>query len=162
MDNDAIVRRQLLELLKGGNAHMGLDEAVKDFPMDRINENFPNGTYSPWHLLEHIRLSQADILEFISGSGYAEKEWPRDYWPAMGTQGTRKDWDATLSGIRKDAKELEIIVSSPKTDLCAKVSSGTGQTLVREILLVADHFAYHIGEFAIMRQVMGTWSKGHK
>jgi hypothetical protein len=49
----------------------------------------------------------------------------------------------------------------PTTDVWAPIPQGTGQTVVREIMVVADHNAYHVGEFAIMRQVMGTWGAGH-
>jgi hypothetical protein len=162
MDDKDILRRQLLELLKGGNAHMGLDDAVKDFPIARINDIFPNGTYSSWHLLEHIRLSQADILEFIASPSYKEKKWPRDYWPAEGKKATGKEWDKTISGIKNDTNEIEKLVSDPNIDIYSKAKNGDGQTILREILLVADHLAYHIGEFAIMRQVMGTWGKSHE
>ena len=158
---DKIVREHLLELLKGGNAHMTLNEAVKDFPEKEMNTKFPNGNYSPWHLLEHIRLTQADILEFIVSDHYTEKDWPKDYWPQKDKKGTEKDWNNTLAAINKDTKELERLVKDPKSNLYTKLPNGTGQTLLREILLVTDHNAYHIGEFAIMRQTMGTWGKRH-
>lgn len=160
-EKDKIVREHLLDLLKGGNAHMTIEEAVKDFPEEKMNTMFPNGTYSSWHLLEHIRLTQADILEFMISPSYKEKEWPKEYWPAKGRKCTKQDWEKTLAGIKRDTKELERIVRDPKTDLYAKIPHGTGQTYMREILLVADHNAYEIGEFAIMRQVMGTWGKSH-
>lgn len=162
MEQDKIVRSHLLSLLKGGNAHMTLEEATKDFPISQINANFHNGTYSSWHLLEHIRRAQWDILDFIRNPNYKEMEWPKDYWPAKGEKATKKDWDNTLAMFKKDSKELQSIVTNPKTDLYAKIPHGTGQTILREILLVADHNAYHIGEFAIMRQVMNTWGKGHE
>ena len=158
---DKIVREHLLALLNGGNAHMALDEAVRDFPEEKMNMAFPNGAYSSWQLLEHMRRSQADILEFIASPSYKEKEWPRDYWPSKGRKCTKKEWNKTISEIKKDTKKLESLIKDPKTDLYLKVPNGTGQKFIREILLVADHNAYHIGEFAIMRQVMGTWGKDH-
>ena len=32
-------------------------------------------------------------------------------------------------------------------------------TILREILTVTDHSAYHLGKFALMREVMDTWPK---
>lgn len=157
MNQDKLVREQLVALLNGGNAHMSFMEAVENFPQDHINDVFPNGEYSPWHLLEHIRRTQNDILEFIVNPNYQDKEWPKDYWPARSQKATKKDWDKTITEFKKDLKALVKIIQNPKTDLYVKIKWGDGQNILREILTVADHSAYHIGEFAIMRQTMKTW-----
>lgn len=159
MNQDKIVRKHLLDLLDGDQAHMRLDEAVKEYPIKMANTKFPNGEYSSWHLLEHIRRTQKDILEFITSSNYQEKDWPKDYWPDKNEKTTEKDWNKTIEQFKKDIIALKKIVSDPKTDLYAKIPWGEGQTIFREILLTADHSAYHIGEFAIMRQVMNTWNR---
>jgi hypothetical protein len=157
METDKLVREHVLQVLRGGNAHMTFEQAVADFPMDHINDIFPNGTYTPWHLLEHLRITQWDILDFIRNPNYQEMEWPKDYWPAPGTQATEADWQRSLSQFEDDMGQLQRIASDPQTDLYVRIPHGTGQTILRELLLVADHNAYHIGEFAIMRQVMDTW-----
>lgn len=159
MNQDKILREHLLSLFKGGNAHMTLDDAVKNYPVSGINDIFPNGEYSSWHLLEHIRRTQKDILNFIVNPNYKELNWPKDYWPERNKKATQKDWKQTIELFEKDTKALEKIVSNPKTNLYAKIPWGEGQTILREILLVADHNAYHIGEFAIIRQVMDTWNR---
>lgn len=162
MDKDKILREHLLSLLKGGNAHMTLDEAIRNYPVSMINAKFPKGTYSPWHLLEHIKITQNDILDFVRNPKYKEIEWPKEYWPPENKKATEKEWKKTISQFNADLKALQKIVLNPKTNLYTPISWGTGQTILREILLVADHSAYHIGEFAIMRQAMGAWDKSHK
>jgi len=158
---DTLLREQLLHLLNGGNAHMTLEEAVADYPAESMNTVFPNGTYSSWRLLEHIRLSQWDILDFIRNPEYQEREWPKEYWPPQAAQASEADWKETLESFQRDMQALQDIAMDPQIDLHARIPWGTGQTILREILLVADHNAYHIGEFAIMRQVMGTWGSNH-
>ncbi len=141
---------------------MTFDDAVKDFPMNEINTTFSNGIYSAWDLLEHIRRTQSDILEFIVSPKYKEKEWSKDYWPDPKKKAHAKDWGKTINQYKADLKQLKNMVSDEKTDLYAKITNGDGQTILREMMLVADHTSYHIGEFAIMRQVMGTWKlKSH-
>ncbi len=140
---------------------MTFEEAVKNFPVERINSTFPNGTYSPWHLLEHIRRVQRDILDFCVNPAYQEKEWPRDFWPAQDQEATEQDWHQTISSFEADANALQALVADTDVDLYARIPHGTGQTILRELLLVADHNAYHIGEFSIARQVMGTWDEQH-
>lgn len=159
MDNEKIVRAELVALLKKGNAHMTLDEAVADFPVSRMNTKFTNGEYTFWHLLEHIRRAQEDILDFITNPNYKEREWPGDYWPPQGKKATARDWKRTISQFHKDSLALQKIVSDRKTDLYARIPHGTGQNIMREIIVVSDHNAYHIGEFAIMRQVANVWGK---
>ena len=157
METDTALREQLLHLLRGGNAHMTFDEAVANFPMDAINWRPPNVPYTPWHLLEHLRRAQWDILDFIRNPNYREMQWPDDYWPAPDAQADTAAWEQTIATFHADLNAIEDLVNDPQTDLSATVPHGDGQTILREILLVADHNAYHIGEFAILRQVMGTW-----
>jgi hypothetical protein len=162
MASNEQIRRQLVSLLTESNAHMTLEDAVADYPIDHINTVFPNGTYTAWHLLEHIRRTQRDILDFMTDPNYQEGVWPDDYWPARDAQATDAEWRQTIEAFRRDMQALVAIVNDAQTNLDAVIPHGTGQTIFREIVLVADHNAYHTGEFAIMRQVMGTWGKEHE
>jgi hypothetical protein len=155
------LRFQLLELLDGGHAHMSLDQAVNAFPMDRINERPPNVPYSPWALLEHIRRTQEDILRFVEDPDYHSPAWPKGYWPSDSAVADEAQWQSTLAGYRQDWAALRAKVEDPQADLTGDLPHAPGYSLLREILLVCDHTAYHVGEFAILRQVMGTWPSAH-
>jgi DinB family protein len=157
MDSDTLVREQLRELLEGGNAHMTFDEAVANFPREHMNTKPPNVTYTPWHLLEHIRLAQWDILEFIRNPHYVSPSWPEGFWPVEGAQADEVAWEKTIASLRADLQSLLEMVADPTVNLYAPIPHGDGQNILREILVVSDHNAYHIGEFATLRQVMGTW-----
>lgn len=155
------LREELVFLLERGNAHTSFEEAVAAYPMEQINTIFPNGSYTSWHLLEHLRLAQWDILDFIRNPQYQERAWPQEYWPPRDQQASPDDWQRTIHDFLADRQELRAIIMDPQNDLWAPIPQGTGQTIAREIMVVADHNAYHIGEFAIMRQVMGTWDSSH-
>lgn len=159
MDKDKALRDELIFQLTKGHAHMGFLDAVADFSEEKMNEKFTNGEYTFWHLLEHIRRTQNDILEFMVNPDYKEREWPKDYWPEKDKKATQKDWDKTVRLFKEDQKKLQEVVEDEKIDLYAKIPHGTGQTIMREILVIVDHNAYHIGEFAIMRQVFNNWKK---
>ena len=156
MSNE-VVREELLALLKGGHAHMDFDDAVADFPPEAMNETAPNLTYTPWELLEHIRINQWDILEFIRDPDHVSPDWPEGYWPAEGETATEEIWERTVAQIRSDREALIALVEDPETDLTAPLPHAPEYTVVREILTVTDHGGYHIGELALMRGVMGTW-----
>ncbi len=157
MNPDTLLREQLRTLLLGGNAHMTFDEAVADFPRERMNTKPPHVTYTPWHLLEHLRIAQWDILEFIRNPKYVSPPWPEGYWPAQNAQADEAAWAKTIASFRADQRALSEIVTDSSINLSTPIPHGNGQTILREILVVADHNAYHIGEFAVLRQVMQTW-----
>ncbi len=160
MNTDQILRAQLLKLLHGGNAHMTYDQAVAEFPPAFYNVHPPDVPYTPWHLLEHLRLAQWDILEFIRNPEHVSPAWPGGYWPPPDARADRSDWEETQDRFRADLKVLADIVTDPATDLHGDLPHAPGYNILREILVVSDHNAYHIGEFAILRQVMGTWKEG--
>lgn len=157
MNDDNVIREQLIALLRGGNSHMGFDNAIAEFPIEHINKKAPNVSYTPWHILEHMRITQWDILEFILNPEHISPPWPEGYWPTHDTQANEAQWQKTISDFRSDLKTLQELVADPNTDLTAPIPHAKDYTILREILVIADHNAYHTGEFAILRQVMKTW-----
>ncbi len=162
MDRDRALRDQLVGLLRGGNAHLSFAEAVADFPAALINSKLPNVAYTFWHLLEHLRLTQADILAYLTRADYEAPEWPKEYWPAREARATKQDWDAGVAAFRRDLEAIVAIVADAGTDLLGTVPSSAEHTVLREALLVADHTAYHVGELGILRQVAGAWGNSHE
>lgn len=155
---DQHLRTQLVNLLTLAQAHMTFEEAVRDFPLTQINARPLNVEYSFWHLLEHLRIAQWDILDYIRNPDYKAIEWPRDYWPARSAVTDEAGWKATIAQFLEDQAALVALVQDPQTDLNAPIPHGyDGHTILREILVVADHNAYHIGELGILRQIAGLW-----
>lgn len=157
MTDEAVLRAQVAKLLAGGNAHMTIEHAVADFPKDAYNQRPPNVPYTPYHLLEHLRITQWDILQFVLDPDHQSPEWPDGYWPASDVEADEEDWSTSLRGFLDDLERLQRMAADPAVDLTAPLSHAPGYTTLRELLLAADHNAYHIGEFGILRQVMGTW-----
>ncbi len=157
MEKEEVIRKQLLELLRGGNAHMTFDEAIAEFPMHLINSKAPGMPYAPWHILEHMRIVQWDIVEFIQNSNHASPEWPQGYFPSPKETADEAGWQKTINRFLADLEVLKDLATDRSLDLFTPIPHAKGYTIYREILLAADHNAYHIGEFAFMRQVMNAW-----
>lgn len=153
------LRQELLQLLAGVGARLPFEAAVAAFPDEAINRRPPNVDVTPWQLLEHVRIAQRDILEYIRSRDYLEPAWPEEYWPAPDASATPEDLARTIAAIRADQEALRDLVADPATDLLATIPGTPGHTILREIRILADHNAYHLGEFAILRQVMGTWPR---
>ncbi len=162
MTDDLDLRRQLIAQLEEKRAHLMFEEAVADFPMDKINVRPPNVNYTPWHLLEHLRICQWDILDYMRNAHYKYVKWPDDYWPASDSEADEAAWNASIESFRRDLQAIKNIINNPETDLYAQIPHGEpGHTILREILVVASHNAYHIGELAVLRQVMDAWPDSH-
>ena len=154
-----LVRAQLVEMIEARGAHMPFDAAVADLPLEAANRRIPNGVYTPWHLLEHIRFAQRDILDYVRDRAYLAPSWPDEYWPPADAVPTAADFVASVAAFRTDRDALRALVADPAVDLLAPIPGTPGHTILREIRIVGAHNAYHIGEFAVLRQVIGTWPK---
>ena len=159
MDRDRLLRKQVVSLLRGGNAHMSFAEAIADFPERSINERPPHLPYSFWHLLEHLRLTQADILDYLTNASYHARSWPAEYWPSRDAEATKAEWDETIASFQRDLAAIVAIVADETNDLFGTVPSGGEHTVLREALIVADHNAYHVGELGILCQVANAWGE---
>lgn len=152
---------QLLSLLDSGNAHVTLEAAVEGIPPEQRGTVPPGLPYSLWGLLEHLRITQRDILNFCSppSGGYKEREWPAGYWPVSAEPPSPTAWDETLTAVAADMESLKALIRQPDADLYTPFPWGKGQNLLREILLGADHNSYHTAEIVAVRRLLGSWNK---
>ena len=157
MTNDAALREQLRKVLDWEDAHVGFDKAIEGIPAELRGKKPDGAPYSAWQLLEHLRLAQYDILDFCRNPKYQEMKWPDDYWPASPAPKSAADWDESVRQFHADLKALQDLAADPSIDLFAKIPHGSGQTYLRQLLLVADHTAYHVGQLIVVRRLLGIW-----
>jgi hypothetical protein len=153
------VRDHVVNLLRGGNAHIAFEDALKDVPAKLRGIKPAGAEHTLWQLLEHIRIAQWDILEFSRNPKHVSPDWPDGYWPESDAPPTEAAWTKSIASIQDDTLAMERLVQDPQTDLYAKIPHGTGQTILREALLIADHNAYHIGQFVLTRRMLNAWQK---
>jgi hypothetical protein len=160
MKDDRELRNQLVRMLTVRQAHMDFEDAVADFPEEDINTRPPNCAYTFWHLLEHMRICQRDILDYIQSNNYKWPHFPDDLWPGHATVTDLAGWQQTIENFYADRQRLVEIINDPDVDLFAPLpNSGEHQhSILREVNIVASHNAYHTGELGILRQIMGLWS----
>jgi hypothetical protein len=152
------LRDQLARLLDWEDAHAGFDAVIEGIPPE-LRATQPAGLpYSAWQLLEHLRLCQRDILEFCRNPNYVDPKSMAEYWPATAAPPSPRAWDESVAAFRDDRESMKRIARD--TDLFAAVPRGTGQTYLREIVLLADHNAYTLGQIVVLRRLLGIWTKG--
>lgn len=156
MENqDKLIISELSKLLLGGSAHISLEHALKGLKPANRGAKPEHVPYSIWQLVEHIRIAQWDMLEFSRDANHESPKWPEDYWPKETAPARERDWEASLAQIESDLDEfIELMEHS---DLYQKLPHGSGQTILREALQIADHNAYHIGEIVAIRRMLGDW-----
>ncbi|QHT71503.1 DinB family protein [Rhodocytophaga rosea] len=155
--NDKVLRKQLVSLLEGENAHISFEKAVADLPAHLRGVKPANLPYSIWQLIEHIRITQWDILEFSTNASHQSPNWPDQYWPSKDGPASEQVWQASLSQIKKDKQAFIALLNDTGKDLFEAFSYGEGQNLLREALLIADHTSYHTGQIIIARRLLGNW-----
>ncbi|MEL7363944.1 MAG: DinB family protein [Bacteroidota bacterium] len=155
---DERLRAELVALLRGGHAHVATADALAVVPLDCINERIDGVAHSLWDLLEHLRIAQVDILDFTrarGGPAYTEIAWPDAYWPDE--PGTPEQWQATLDAFLADLDACVALAEDPSVDLFAPFEHAPGYTVLRELLLVADHNAHHLGQVITLRRYLDCW-----
>ncbi|HEY3276268.1 MAG TPA: DinB family protein [Syntrophorhabdaceae bacterium] len=155
MDQDDVIRKELAILIKGGNAHMSFEEAVADFPLEKINTPVTNSNYLVWHMLEHMRITQSDILQFVIDPKHVSPEFPEGYWPKPEAKATAAQWKKIVHAIKSDSEAMVDLIHNRETDLFGPIPHATDYSIFREVLLAADHNAFHLSELVTLRRVLG-------
>lgn len=160
MTRDDPLRAQLARFIDWREGHADFDSAVAGLPSERRGVRAERLPHSPWELLEHLRLTQRDILDFCRDPDYHELSWPADYWPTSTAPPSDDAWDASVAAYRADREAMRALATDESVDLFAKIPHGTGQTYLRELLLIQDHAAYHIGQLVLVRRALSVWPAG--
>lgn len=151
------LREHLSKLLQWEGAHANFETVIKDFPLELAGRKVSEIPYTAWQLLEHLRIAQWDILEFCRYPKHVSPKWPQGYWSHQKSPPDEAAWHKSANAFQRDLKSMQKLVKDSSTDLFAKIPHGEGQTILREVLLVADHNAYHIGQLLLVRRMLGAW-----
>ena len=159
MPTEKALREEVSFLLQGGRAHVSFEKAMAGLS-EALRGRKPRGApYTPWQQLEHMRIAQWDILEYIRNPQHVSPSWPEGYWPEAGAPG-RGEWAKSVQAFQADRRALLDLAGDPSTNLLARVPQGAnGPTILQELLLAADHAAYHLGELVLLRRLLGAWKK---
>lgn len=152
--NDDVVRKQLVAQLETGQAYIKIGEAICEFPRELAGERIDGIAHTAWEILEHMRIAQWDILRFTIDPDHVTPPWPDEHWPPTSAPADTSEWERSLGVFFAELKQVKELARNPEIDLYQVIPHGTGQTVLREILLVADHNAYHIGQFMMIRRAL--------
>ena len=158
MDQEQSLREQLRKLLDWEDAHVSFDHAIEGMDPKKYGEVPQGFAHSVWQLLEHIRRCQFDILDFCRNPKYEEPASMEEYWPPSVAPPSQDAWRESVAGFHRDREDLKKLVNDKRIDLFSKIPHGSGQTYLRELILVADHNAYHVGQIVATRRALGNWS----
>ncbi|HEX6642214.1 MAG TPA: DinB family protein [Thermoanaerobaculia bacterium] len=153
--SEQALRDQLVQVFDWDHAHIKFDDAVKDFAPALRGKRPDGGPHSAWELLEHLRITLWDILEFTRDAKHISPDFPKGYWPTSEAPPNDNAWDESIAKYRADLRALAELTADTSVDLYARIPHGDGQTVLREILLTIDHNAYHLGQLMMVRRILG-------
>jgi uncharacterized damage-inducible protein DinB len=151
------LRAELSALLKGGNAHVSFQVAIKNLLPELRSKKIENVPYTIWQLVDHIRIAQHDILSFCTNSRYQSPKWPEDYWNKSDGPKGAAEWTGCIQQISDDRRTFINLVENEQLDLFTPFTHGEGQNLFNEAQVIADHTSYHTGEIILLRRIFGDW-----
>jgi hypothetical protein len=157
MNEQEVLRDHLNKALTGHEAHTDWRKALADVPAIQRGAKPAGAPHSAWELVEHVRIAQWDILEFCRNPKHESPDWPSGYWPERPSPASEMAWEKSVKQFLHDTKSMAELVVNPNTDLFASIAHGSGQTILREALLVVDHNSYHLGQFVLLRRLLGSW-----
>lgn len=155
--NDQLLRQQLAALLQKSNAHAGLDEALEGLDAESRGIKLEQLPYSIWQLVEHLRITQQDILDFSENKNYQPISWPDDYWPTASAPENEQDWENSLKAVQKSLADFTRLINDEQQHLLKPFAHGEGQDLLREAILIIDHLSYHTGQIVLIRRLLDNW-----
>jgi len=154
--DEKVLRHALTELLRGGQAHLDPASALEKVD-PKIRAARPSGLRSVWEELEHMRIAQEDILRYTLDESWKSPKFPAGYWPKPGKEPSDAVFAASVARFLRDLDAVVDLAKDKSRDLTAKIPHGKGHTYLRQLLLVADHNAYHLGQIVALRKLLGDW-----
>jgi len=148
--NETVVRDLLIQFLRGGLAFLPFKDIIQNISVEKINKKIPGVSYTPFHLMEHIRIAQWDILEFVKDQKHISPDWPEGYWPDKSLEADLKDWDKSVKQFFTDLNELEGIVQDENFTLTDLLPEHDSYTFIREFMMVIVHNSYHLGQLVLL------------
>ncbi len=155
--NDNLMRKNLVELLKGGHAHASLKNSIDGLDPKNRNKRPNKDLHSVWELLEHIRIGQEDILRYTLDPNWKSPKWPDEYWPKGTEKVTDEMWNHSIKKLNSDLNELIELAQNTKIDITSEIPHGEGRTYLRELTMAANHNSYHIGQIVSVRKLLDDW-----
>jgi uncharacterized damage-inducible protein DinB len=155
--DDKALRKNVIEFLRGGSAHVTPEAALQNVNPKLRHTRPAEAAHSVWEELEHIRITQEDILRYTLDADWQSPNWPAGYWPASVAEVTDEMWGESVRRFTADLEALIALASDESRDLTAEIPHGEGRTYLRQLLLTADHNAYHFGQLVQTRRLLGDW-----
>ena len=154
--DEKALREAIGKVLNRSEAHVDWKEALEGVPAKARGVRPTGSPHSLWELLEHARIAQWDILEFSRDPKHVSPDFPSGYWPESPAPPNEAAWDRSAKEFLSDMEAMRKLLAQTK-DLPGAIPHGSGQTVFREALLAADHNAYHLGQFVLVRRLLGAW-----
>jgi len=152
MDQEKVLREHLVNLLNGHETHITFDDAISDYDYEIIGKQTLGMPYTAWQVMEHMRITQWDILNFSISAEHVSPGYSEGYWPQSSKPSSPEAWEESIMKFRNDLEAMKNLARDPSTNLYAKIPHGTGQTILREIMVAADHNSYHLGQLLVIKK----------
>ncbi|SMB93007.1 damage-inducible protein DinB [Deinococcus hopiensis] len=132
----------LQSALGGGATFTAPDLLLSDLTFETAGQSASGAPYTLAALLAHLAVTQRASLDLAAGRTHT---WPEDLdvWPEVPDGAS---FEAHLTDLRLGLSEAQALADNPSAR-------------ARDVLTdLAAHSAYHWGQVALLRRVLGSWT----
>lgn len=151
------LRKQLTKSLGGGQAFLSFKKALEGITPELRDKKPNENLHSIYQELEHMRLAQQDLLYYAIDDEWESPEWPEGFWPDPEKKLTEKEWKKTVDGFFSDLEKAVKLANDREIDLFEIISGSDEYTYLRELGVIIEHNAYHLGKIMDIRKALGNW-----
>jgi hypothetical protein len=153
-----VLRDHLVKSLRGGQAFVSFKKALEGVKPELRNVRPSPQLHSVYEELEHMRIAQQDLLYYALEPVWESPEWPDGFWPKPGIEVTEEIWKKSVKGFLDDQEKAVKLVEAPSIDLCSNIPDSE-YTYLREITIIIEHNAYHLGKILDIRKALNNWKR---
>jgi len=152
------LREHLVKSLRGGQAFVPYRKALEGVKPELRGVRPNDALHSIYEELEHMRLAQKDLLDFALDPDWKPPKWPDEFWPQPGKVVSYEEWNRTVDGFFRDLNRTIRLAEDTNIDLLSFVPE-TENTYLREVMIIIEHNAYHLGKILDIRKAQGNWKR---
>lgn len=135
---------------------MPFSKALKGIRPELRNVRPREELHSVYEELEHMRIAQQDLLYYALEDEWESPEWPEGFWPEPEIKVTDEMWKHLVNVFLSDLDKAVKLVENEHFDLLSTIP-GSELTYLREIMIIIEHNAYHLGKILDIRKSLRNW-----
>lgn len=153
MASDDLLNSFLRVSLTAEQAHPRFAAVLEGLRWDRTGYVLPALPHTAFSIVWHMGSCMRLLIDRVESGSYREPASPTGFWPAHTSPFAESEWLLVVDEALRAEATLQGWIET--RDLSAPIRSAAQNTLFCELVMIARHNAYHIGQLVDYRRLVG-------